>query len=181
MTSPRIADDVLARHPAASRAPAAHTAAELARLSQLVRAAGVGGVAIGHGRHPTSVAAAEAFVDAWTAGGGTVLAVVDWPSEAASWLRPARRLTSCHPDGWVIADTPAGCAQVSRRLAAQPEWSASRTFGFGSLASADLVALAGAATLTGMTGATGSGGTWRVGHGLLFVNDATPLSGRPGR
>jgi hypothetical protein len=174
MTSPRIADDVLARHPAACDAPAAHTAAELERLLLVVRTAGVTAVAIGHGRHPTSVAAATAFAAAWTDAGGTVSTVVDWPARAASWLRPARRLTSCHPDGWIIADTAAGCAQVGRRLAARPEWSATRTFGFAGLAVPDLVTLAGAATLTGMTGATGSGGTWRVGHGLLFVNDATP-------
>jgi hypothetical protein len=83
-----------------------------------------------------------------------VLAVVNWPAVAASWLRPARRLVSGGPDAWVLADTPAGCAPLLRRLADQPGWTPHRTFGFAGLATADPAALAG------LSGATATGGTW---------------------
>jgi hypothetical protein len=93
---------------------------------------------------------------------GTVLAVVSYPADAASWLRPARRLARGQPDAWVIADNPAGCAQLARRLAGQPGWAAARTLGFASVATADLISLAGPGLLDGMTGATPAGGTWRI-------------------
>lgn len=107
------------------RPPAPHTTAELDRLLEMLREADVDTIAVGHGRDPASVAAAAALVAAWA---GTVLTVVDWPAVAASWLRPARRLVAGGPDAWVIADTPAGCAQVCRRLADQPDWTPHRTF-----------------------------------------------------
>lgn len=110
--SPRIPDGTLARYPAAAQPPRRHTAAELARLLQMLHAAGASTIAIGHGRHPASAAAAQALAATWT-GEGTVLTVTDWPDTAASWLRPARRLTASQPDAWVIADTPAGCAQLA--------------------------------------------------------------------
>jgi hypothetical protein len=171
--SPRVPDSALARHADATRAPAPHTAAELERLLRMLRESGAHGIAIGHGRHPASVAAAGALATAWSAGPGAVLAVVDWPGTAASWLRPARRLASCHPDAWVVADTAAGCAQVGRRLAEQPGWSPGRTFGFAALATAGLVTLSGPGTLTGMTGASANGGWWRVDRGLLITTDDT--------
>ncbi|WP_336212352.1 hypothetical protein [Nonomuraea sp. LPB2021202275-12-8] len=63
--------------------------AELAALLELVSSARprVEDVVVGHGRDAT--AEAEAFVRAWP---GAVLAVVDWPEEAASWLRLGRNL-----------------------------------------------------------------------------------------
>ena len=96
-----------------------------------------------------------------------VLDVVSYPPDAASWLRPARRLARAQPDAWVIADNPAGCAQLARRLAGEPGWAAARTLGFASVASADLVELAGPGLLDGMTGATPAGGTWRIEAGQL--------------
>jgi ABC-type branched-subunit amino acid transport system substrate-binding protein len=160
--SPRIPASRLARCPRASRPPAAHTAAELARLQQLLRAARADTIAIGHGRHPASVAAARALAAAWAGAGGTVLDLVSYPADAASWLRPARRLASSQPDAWVIADNPAGCAQLARRLAGEPGWAAARTFGSASVATADLISLAGPGVLDGMTGATPAGGTWSI-------------------
>jgi len=109
---------------------------------------------------------------------GQVLAVVDWPAAAASWLRPAQRLAGSQPDAWILADTPAGCAQLARRLTGQPGWTPGRTFGFASVATPDLLALTPPGALAGMTGATAAGGSWRIGQGLLLVNDdpegATP-------
>lgn len=107
-----------------------------------------------------------------------MLAVVDWPAAAASWLRPAQRLAGSQPDAWILADTPAGCAQLARRLTGQPGWTPGRTFGFASVATPDLLALTPPGALAGMTGATAAGGSWRIGQGLLLVNDdpegATP-------
>jgi hypothetical protein len=169
--SPRVPGQALARYPAASQPPRPHTAAELARLIRLLREAGACAIAIGHGRHPASAAAAAELAAAWTAGPGEVVTVVDWPAVAASWLRPAQRLTAAQPDAWVLADTPAGGAQLASRLAGQPTWTPARTFGFASLASPDLVALARPGSLAGLTGATASGGSWQIGHSLLVIND----------
>jgi hypothetical protein len=175
-SSPRIPDYTLGRYPAAVTPPGPHTGAELAALLRMLRQAGADTIAIGHGRAPASVAEARALQAAWTAAGGTVLGIVDWPAAAASWLRPARRLTAGNPDVWVIADTVAGCAQVVRRLAEQPNWAPTRTLGFAGLASPDLVALTKPTSVAGMTGATATGGTWRVGPDHLIVTDK---AGRP--
>jgi len=170
-SSPRIPDHTLGRYPSGVTLPGQHTDAELAALLRMLRQAGADTIAIGHGRAPASVAAARALQAAWTAAGGTVLGIVGWPAAAASWLRPARRLTAGNPDAWVIADTVAGCAQVVRRLAEQPNWAATRTVGFAGLASLDLIALTTPTSLAGMTGATATGGTWRVGPDHSIVTD----------
>jgi hypothetical protein len=104
----------------------------------------------------------EAFVRAW---GGTVLAVVDWPEEAASWLRQARRFAAGPPDAWVVAGAPLGWARMSTRLRRSTDWAPKRTFGFASTARA--VALAEPGTLEGMRGADEDGGVWRLGRNLI--------------
>ncbi len=73
----------------------------------MLRQSGADTIAIGHGRAPASITAAQALHVAWIAAGGTVLTALDWPATAASWLRPARRLTTGNPDAWIIADTVA--------------------------------------------------------------------------
>ncbi|MEU8629500.1 hypothetical protein [Streptomyces sp. NPDC048669] len=115
--------------------PAPHTEAELRSLLALLTAsaAGVPTVAVGHSRDTASRTAAAAFTAAWQAGGGTVVAVVDWPERAASWLRPAVRLTAQSPDAWVIAAAPLGWAQLSRRLRLSTDWDPYRTFAFAPL------------------------------------------------
>jgi len=137
----------------------------------MLQKAGADRIAIGHGRHPASVAAARALHAAWTAAGGSALDRVDWPETPASWLRPARRLTAGDPDAWVLADSIAGCARVVRRLAQQENWTPARTIGFAGLASDDLVALAAPISLAGMTGPTATGGTWRIGDDQVVLTD----------
>lgn len=69
--SPRISDATLARFPAATALPAPHATVELARVLQLVDAVAARTVAIGHGRHPASIAAA------WCGPNRHVLEIVD--------------------------------------------------------------------------------------------------------
>ncbi|MFD8782799.1 ABC transporter substrate-binding protein [Kitasatospora sp. NPDC059599] len=122
---------------------------------------------IGHGRDEASRAAASAFAEAWQARGGTVLARVDWPEDAASWLRPARRLTAQTPDAWVIAAAVPGFAHLARRLRRSTGFDPARTVAFASLADPRLPALTGPGTLDGLHGATPDGGTWEVPGGRL--------------
>ncbi|MFI8458124.1 ABC transporter substrate-binding protein [Kitasatospora sp. NPDC085464] len=146
-----------------------HTDAELAALVGLLTAdrVGVETVAIGHGRDDASRAAAHAFAEAWQARGGTVLARVDWPEDAASWLRPARRLTAQTPDAWVIAAAVPGFARLARRLRRSTDFDPARAVAFASLGDPRLPALAGPGTLDGLRGATADGGTWEVRDGRL--------------
>lgn len=113
------------------RPPAPHTEAELADL--LRRLAGRRTLAIGHGRDRASTAAAHALAAAWP---GEVVAVVSWPEQAASWLRPARRLTEHAPDAWVVAGSAPGWAGMRERLLRSTDWEPERTYAFTSLADA---------------------------------------------
>ncbi len=159
--SPKIAPETIDRYPDATGPPGPHTDAELAGLVHLATSLGAGIVTVGHGRHPASRDAATAFTTAWQAQGGQIAEVVDWPAVAASWQRPARRLTAATPDVWVIADAPAGWAQVARRLRTCPGWDPRRTLGFASLGTITTVELAGPGILAGMSGVAATGGTWR--------------------
>jgi hypothetical protein len=97
---------------------------DLARALELLDEMDATLVAVGHGRDAHSVAAARAFAARWD---GPIAVVVDWPATAASWLRPARRLTAGGADAWVIADTPGGWANVERRLRETETWDPMRT------------------------------------------------------
>jgi len=89
-----------------------------------------------------------------------------------------RRTVLSHLPEIGYGHTAAGCAQLASRLTGQPGWTPGRTFGFASVATPDLLALTPPGALAGMTGATAAGGSWRIGQGLLLVNDdpggATP-------
>lgn len=147
-------------------APAAHTEAELDALIGLLRRpkARIETVCIGHSRDTASRAAAQAFAAAWTARGGTVLTTVSWPETAASWLRPAHRLTAEIPDAWVMAAAPLGFVQLARRLRHSTDWNPARTYAFASLRDSRVPALAGDDVLHGLRGATADGATWDVRH-----------------
>jgi len=125
-------------------------------------------VAVGHGRDARSRRAARLFTSTWTAGldpdgvHRQIACTVDWPAEAASWLRPARRLTETAVDAWVIADTPAGWTRMSERLRESTDWAAERTVAFSGLDSTVMVAGVPEGTLDGLVGATTAGGLWFV-------------------
>lgn len=137
---------------------------ELATVLRLLEGDGARLVNVGHGRSPAAVRAARAFQEAWT---GEIGAVVSWPVQAASWLRPATRLAAGAPDAWVIADTAAGWAGPGRRLAATGTWRPTATIAFASLADPGLPALAGRPATDGLRGATADGGVWIVDDGAL--------------
>jgi hypothetical protein len=162
-------------------APAPHTNVELdAVLDLLSRRVGrtrVTTVSVGHGRDTASRAAAQAFIDAWSRR-GEVITVESWPEVAASWLRPATRLTAQAPDAWVIASAPVGFAQLARRLRDSTTWRPDRTVGFACLNDSRLPALAGADVVDGMHGATVEGGTWVVRHGWITTHAPEPSDGQ---
>jgi DNA oxidative demethylase len=143
-------------------------------------------VAVGHGRDPRSRRAAELFVAAWTAGldpdgdPREVAEVVDWPVDAASWLRPARRLTETAVDGWVIADQGPGWKRMSARLRESTDWDPARTVAFAGLDSPAIVAAAEPGALDGMLGATAEGGLWFIEGSTLRRHTPRAVDSAPG-
>jgi hypothetical protein len=83
-------------------------------------------IVIGSSRDDASRARAEELAEAWESAGGVVLDVIDWPEQAASWLRQARRFAAGDPDAWVAIASPTGWLQLTRRLA-QTNWEPART------------------------------------------------------
>ncbi|MEV0406219.1 hypothetical protein [Actinoallomurus sp. NPDC050550] len=144
--------------------PGPHTDAELAALIGLLEKGRprIESVVVGHGRDDASTATARAFLDAWRALGREIIAVVDWPERAASWLRPARRMTAQTPDAWVVAAAPLGFAQLSRRLRHDTDWDPRRTYAFASLHDPRVPALAGPGAVRGLRGATADGAIWEA-------------------
>ncbi|MEW1750691.1 hypothetical protein [Streptomyces angustmyceticus] len=162
--------------------PTPHSEAELTALLDLLTAPGthIASVVVGHSRDAASRSAAAAFIDSWRGlGRPPVLAVIDWPESAASWLRAARRFTADEPDAWVVAAAPLGWAQMSRRLRHSTEWDPGRTYGFAALGDSRVPALAGAATLQGMRGVTADGSTWTIDRG--WVTHPLPALGPTAR
>jgi hypothetical protein len=158
--------------------PSRHTDAELAALIGLLTEpkARIETVVVGHSRDDASLAAARAFAVAWRRLGKEIITTVDWPETAASWLRPARRLTTSAPDAWVVAAAPIGFAQLSRRLRYSTDWDPRRTFAFASLHDARLPVLAGPETARGLRGATADGGSWEV-RDRWVTSFPAPVSG----
>ena len=130
-------------------------------------------VGVGHGRDRCSRLAADQFAAAWGASSDrnglerSVAVMVDWAADAASWLKPARRLTEPGVDAWVISDTPRTWAQMGRRLRDSTNWDPGRTVALAALNTPLTIALAGANTLDGLCGATADGRLWFVHDGEL--------------
>ena len=102
-------------------------------------------ITIGHGRN-VSKEIAYAIAELWETKrrkakgkGGYVLNIVDWPEEAASWLRPAIRFTNGEPDAWIVTGT-LFWIQMCRRLYKDTNWNY-RTFSFSSLATPHMLKL----------------------------------------
>jgi hypothetical protein len=141
--------------------------AELSRMTELALRRGAGSVAIGRGRSALAAAAVTAFASRWEASGAAVLTVVTWPEEAASWLRQADRFAAADPDLWIMAGTPRGWAQMTRRLLWSTPWQPGRTLAFAALGTPRAIGLVGAHNLHGLAGATADGGTWIIGNGSI--------------
>lgn len=109
------------------------TAAELNRMIGLALRRGGRSIAIGRGRSAAASRAAAAFAGRWEASGRTVLDLVTWPEQAASWLRQATRLAAADPDLWIMAGPPGGWAQMTRRLLRSTPWEPGRTIAFAAV------------------------------------------------
>ncbi|MCD9025569.1 hypothetical protein [Cohnella silvisoli] len=150
--------------------PEAHTDNEISALMSLITSSypPIETIVIGHGREIASVEAAQVFARHWEARGGgsntggVVLAMVSWPEEAASWLRPANRFTELKPDGWIVTGALLGWAQMSRRLRHSTSWDPRRTYGFASLADSRIIRCVGGETLEGMRGVWSDGNMWLI-------------------
>jgi hypothetical protein len=167
--------------PIDQQVPVSHTNAELEAIMGLLteRRSRVSTISVGHARDDASRSAANAIIRAWTVHGGGVLGVVDWPEDAASWLRQATRLAVGAPDAWVVAGPPLGWAQMGRRLRCSTDWDAERTIAFSSLADIQLIELAGPDVFKGLRGAMPDGGTWCIGGGLLIHYPPQDVHRRP--
>ena len=141
--------------------------ADLSRMTELALSRGARTVAIGRGRSAAAAAAVTAFARGWEATGATVLTVVTWPEEAASWLRQATRFAAADPDLWIMAGAPRGWAQMTRRLLWSTPWQPGRTLAFAALGTRPAIGLVGAHNLQGLAGATAYGGTWTVRNGSI--------------
>ncbi|HEY5222205.1 MAG TPA: ABC transporter substrate-binding protein [Microbacteriaceae bacterium] len=168
--SPRLDDARVAAIAGSYDQPEPHTLAEIAQMIRLASSRGAETVTIGHSDDPHSAAAAKAFATAWIERGGHVLGTVQWPSDAASWLREARNLIRFHPDLYVLGGAPAGLAQMIRRLVWSTNWTARSTIGFASAAAPAMHLLAGVQYLDGLTGATRDGDTWRITDAEITLN-----------
>jgi hypothetical protein len=167
--SPRLPDR-LVRQTADDRSGA--TEAELNRMAELALRRGARTVTIGHGRSAVAAGAAAAVSRRFQDQGRIVLDVVTWPEQAASWLRQATRFAASNPDLWVMAGPPGGWAQMTRRLLWSTPWDPSRTIAFAVLGTERAVGLVGAGNLSGLTGATGQGGTWAVRSGRVVEDQS---------
>lgn len=146
--------------------PARVTDAEIGALVELAGNLGAGAVAIGHGRQKTARENGERFARAWQRTGGSVLARVSWPEDAASWLRQAKQLTTPMPDVWALGGAASGLAQMVRRLSWSTSWSPHRAIGIGNTIF-QAHRLAGAGVLEGMRGAHPDGQIWQITAGQM--------------
>jgi hypothetical protein len=100
---------------------------------------------------------------------GTIVCVVTWPEDAASWLRQAVRFAAANPDLWVMTGPHGGWAQMTRRLLWSTSWQPERTIAFADIGTSLAIGLVGAANLSGLSGATVDGDTRAVGGGQLHT------------
>lgn len=138
-------------------------------------------VAVGHGRDSRSAARAATFAERWLAVGGRLTGLVSWPASAASWLRPASRLSAGGPDLWVVADGPAGWAGMAARLLELGRWRPERTIAFGALADPRLPDLCPRGAVDGLSGASADGSQWIFDGDVLLCAGGTDTVGAGGR
>jgi hypothetical protein len=166
--SPRL-PVTIAHHRADAQAEAEATEAELDRMLELAMDRSATIVAIGRGRSAAAARAASRFARRWEGSTRTVLCVVTWPENAASWLRQATRFAAANPDLWVMTGPGCGWAQMTRRLLWSTPWQPERTIAFADIGTSQAIGLVGAANVSGLAGATTDGRTWEVRDGRLHT------------
>ncbi len=92
-------------------------------------------VAIAHSRDDESCLLAQAIKEDWETKtnwvrheGGFVLSVVDYPEEAASWLRQAQKLAGTNPDIYVLIGYGNGLEKLLNRLSQEANFRKEDTF-----------------------------------------------------
>ncbi|MFB6819355.1 hypothetical protein ACFCV8_32965 [Streptomyces sp. NPDC056347] len=138
------------------------TGTEVAALVGLAAARGARSIAVGSGRTPAALAAADAITRAWQAAGGVMATTTTWPETAASWVCQARRFADAPADVWVMTGPEVGWAQVARRLLWSTSWRPDRTLATAAVGRPATLALVGAQQLRGLTGAAANGAIWTV-------------------
>ncbi|MFG2227235.1 hypothetical protein [Streptomyces sp. NPDC048644] len=116
----------------------------------------------GSSRDAPARRAVQLLAGRWQERGGEVIDAVDWPEDAASWLRQARRFTSAAPDVWLVTGTLTGWVQMGRRLTVSTTWDPARTVATSGLAHDDLISRGGIGTFDGLRGAHRDGSTWEI-------------------
>lgn len=169
MQSPRLDDELTAAQSNSDQIPAPSSRTEVEWLVTLASSRGASTITLGHARDQNSAAAVHAFAALWTASGRTVLRIVDWPENAASWLRQAHRFAEPEPDLWVVAGRPLGWAQMARRLTWSTSWRSRDTLAFSSLAAPSTQELAGPTILEELSGALPNGRIWRMRDSQIVI------------
>ena len=148
-----------------------HTQKELQALMNMLTTERpyIESITIGHGRDQASTIVARELASLWEATGGFVLKIIDWPEEAASWFKPAKRFTDETPDAWIVTGPILGWAQMSCRLKRSTDWDPSKTFGFSSVADSRFFNIVGLRTLEGMRGVLNDGTSWRLSDGQFIT------------
>ncbi|MCB5909105.1 hypothetical protein [Streptomyces pinistramenti] len=133
----------------------------------------------GSSRDAPARRAAALLAGRWQERGGEVIDAVDWPEDAASWLRQARRFTRAAPDAWLVTGRLTGWVQMGRRLTVSTTWNPARTVATSGLAHDDLISGGGIGTFDGLRGAHRDGGTWEIIRTLRVDHPAPAVRAKP--
>ncbi|MEV6930544.1 hypothetical protein AB0M46_39505 [Dactylosporangium sp. NPDC051485] len=161
----------LMRSSQGSRPPHASAAseAEVEAIAALARTRGATRLAIGSGRADDDLTTVRAVAARWEALGGEIVTTLTWPETAASWLRQATRFAAADPDLWIMTGSPAGWAQMTRRLLWSTSWRPARTILTAALSGRAALDLVGLVNLDGIAGVTASGDAWRIEHEVVIA------------
>lgn len=136
---------------------------------------GIISISVGHGRQESARHEAVQLIETWQLltdwikpSGGIVIQVVDWPEEAASWLRQAKRFAAGNPDVWVVLGSFLSWQQMCKRLAHELNWKPERCFGLFSAMEEPIIETGNYTIMEGMRGLHPDGSRWQVINGLIL-------------
>lgn len=153
---------ILHERPGSEMSDAPIGPAELTGLIVLAYTRGARSIAIGSGRDSRSLDSARAVAETWKSIGGEIALELDWPEDAASWLRQARRFAAVEADLWIMLGPPLGWVQMTRRLLWSTTWMPTHTLLSGDLSDRRVLELVGLGDLAGIAGVTREGDPWHL-------------------